>query len=99
MLRGEHTVDVYPRVVRRAVKLQEKALAAAALGDEQALAVAADSFIILRAAVVQRQLMRVMRQAYALRAAVAARKAVSPFGCEFPVIAKAYHIESPVIPL
>ena len=75
------------------------ALAAAALGDDQALAVAADSFIILRPAVVQRQLMRVMRQAYALRAAVAARKAVSPFGCEFPVIAKAYHIEPPVIPL
>ena len=35
----------------------------------------------------------------ALRAAIAARKAVSPFGCEFPVIAKAYHIEPPVIPL
>ena len=99
VLRGERAVDVYPRVVRRAVKLQEQSLAAAALGDEQALAVAADSFIILRPAVVQRQLMRVMRQAYALRAAVAVRKAVSPFGCEFPVIAKAYHIEPPVIPL
>ena len=59
--------------MRRAVKLQEQSLAAAALGDEQALAVAADSFIILRPAVVQRQLMRIMRQAYALRAAIAAR--------------------------
>ena len=52
VLRGERAVDVDPRVMRRAVKLQEQSLAAAALGDEQALAVATDSLIILRAAVV-----------------------------------------------
>ena len=77
--------------VRRAVKLQEEALAAVAFRNLQLSAVTAKHRIISRVGIVQAELADVMRKTYRLSLSFKTRKGIGPVFGEFPVIVESDH--------
>ena len=84
-------IQVYLGIMRRAVKLQKKALAAVFERHGERPPVAANAGIVLGLRVVQRHLPRRMREIDARKTSLAAGKTGVPLTGEFPIAAKADH--------